>query len=60
MQVDFIVTEASLRDLFSQYGTVIDVAIKKSTIHKVCDVVVEHHHHVVTMRKLVVLLLCSS
>jgi len=33
-QVDFMVTEASLRDLFSQYGTVMDVAIKKSTIHK--------------------------
>eukprot|EP00599_Poterioochromonas_sp_BG-1_P007876 CAMPEP_0173150006 /NCGR_PEP_ID=MMETSP1105-20130129/10683_1 /TAXON_ID=2985 /ORGANISM="Ochromonas sp., Strain BG-1" /LENGTH=559 /DNA_ID=CAMNT_0014065019 /DNA_START=360 /DNA_END=2039 /DNA_ORIENTATION=+ len=34
-QVNYLITEKVLRDIFSQYGTVADVAIKKhSTLHK--------------------------
>jgi hypothetical protein len=36
-QVDSLVSEATLRSIFSIYGTVVDVALKKSQFDKVID-----------------------
>jgi hypothetical protein len=35
LKVDYLVTEASLRVLFSEFGDVVDVTLKKSSVEEV-------------------------